>query len=413
MAIERKLIYIDLWDTVRTRDHDGEHREIRAQYIGTAHMIMALLRGHGVVLSQTHGFDSALVLGSANLGGTGAVHFRNLVKDGYIRFHLYSYPDLIQAFKGALLDDDYIFSAWPELHRGEVDRQAVLEALQGRSPLTLPANVKQRLETFFELDSANRKAGHGAAAGPPKKRLLDLLKEITANQQVDRFESAGLLRELSSCDSNKRSFLYRKIDSYSIPSAPFATDAYAQKIVGLKNEARQVVDMCYNSSISESIGADISLLSAEKDSSVELARSTIFPGSDLCAISELELPSAVTAVGWEELSGFLSQVKELPFSKVEAEAEAAKLLTIKAIEGNKIFAILPKLPGKLLHGLGAGALGFGLAYLADPTVLVGIATIASPAIRSFGRYKKDNKKIKQLLEEKLIRRFLGLLQKNQ
>jgi len=176
LANQDGLSYYDVMDTVRTSIRlepiNGLEEPLR---IGAGHLILSLLCGKRPVISQTQAFDSTLVLGAASPQHPASASFRGLVKNGFIRIHLFNQPSVVDAFAASLRKPNFLYSAWPEITNGTVDRNAVLESLHGESPDSLPDAVRLRVESVKELNSAHepaRKLGEAKPSTP----LSELLK---------------------------------------------------------------------------------------------------------------------------------------------------------------------------------------------------------------------------------------------
>ena len=404
--------FMDLWDTVRTRDQVGNASELVNQSLGVAHIILSLLNGCTIVLSQTHGFDSSIIIGSANPLGSNSASFRMLIQRGYIRFHLFNVPDLKSAFRSALLDEEYIFSAWPEVHTGEVDRRALLEALSGSIPASLPDFVRSRMETVLAIDSVSKAASHGGRAIQPSNTLAKILMDIASSPAVQEIASRDLVKHLASLSNNKRSILYSEIDRYRGPKSLLFESEDDEKLREIKDEARQLVDICYNASISESLVSNRCILTTNVEDLVGLVRKSAFQASEICAFADVEVPSYISEVGWEELLYFLNQVKEQNTSEIESEAEASKLLVKKAFEHCLYYAVLPKVPTKLLSGLLSLAVQLPIIYTQEATVDLGVATIGAAFVVAMLSPVKESKRTKDWLEDIANKRLSGLLKAN-
>ena len=150
--MERKLVYLDVMDTVRTNDILGDTAEKNAQMLAAGQLMLQLLKGSVPILAQAHVFDSAVILGASKHPDSGR-HFRSLIEKGDIQLRLYNHVSILDAFEEALKNDSYIFSGWPEIRTKSTDRREVLEALRyPRTASKLPDSVSSRLETLKLLD---------------------------------------------------------------------------------------------------------------------------------------------------------------------------------------------------------------------------------------------------------------------
>lgn len=331
------LRYHDVWDTVRTGTAQGIAPTGDAHAVASGTLLYSLLLGENPVFSQTEAFDSALLLAAAAaLAGEGT-NFKWLLEKAAIRVHLFDAQDVKTAFIAALERPDFVFSAWPEIEEGTVERAAIIEAIGGGAP-GLPDPVKWRVESLLGLDSA-ASAGlkvHGGRAGRASVNMPDLLDRVVFSAIDAGHRLAPALTDLSSRHLTARSPLYSVIREEIAPE-----DQRRQE------ELRSIVDACYNKVIASSLQADqvglstshsglLGQLLAIDDSAVEHETSLT------------DLVPGLASVSWTSVRDLLEESERKPYSRVEQLAIHKEFLARALVDGHPFLAIAPDVANRLL-----------------------------------------------------------------
>ena len=394
-------IYYDVLDTVRTANIDGTDKERHSQRLAAGQAMLAILLGDDLTLSQTQGFDSSLVLGAAASIADGA-EFMTLIRKGIIQVRLYSAPTILDAFTNALRKKDqngkyvFRFSAWPEMRKGEVDQEAVAESVIGPISSTLPGIVLARLDTLHELDDAIRSAGSIPKASQPDFSLSQLLNVVSHKGVQLKLQCASVLCQLAALNTDDRSKHYDYLDEMQVDAIQ-------------REQARQVVDMCYNRAISSSLGPQLIYLTAAHSEAVEAMQSTLVHGLRRIEVLEAASFSGLTETGWGEVARFARDVKNLHFSERVLEAKAARFLASIAVKQGG-YAILPKATGSLFGGLVWAAAGTLSALATDASTGILVTGLLGFFAGAISGVEPIEKFTREKIEGVLQQRYSGLIQ---
>jgi hypothetical protein len=342
------VIFQDVLDTVRTshtRLQSDSHGAGIAHLHAKGSMLLYALLGHQLRISQSHAFDSSVILDCC-LDSTAeeAAAFLALVEKGQFQVGLRD-KSLLDALRSNL--DKMELSAWPEVDRPEV-RDAQNRVVQPAGPLrtelihyvnsgaggqALPDSVKAKVEAVRRLDAALRNS-------PVQPRAANVAQEFQLQAFIaDYFERAqatvseppqivAALEALDSLKTNGRSAHYARIRELDLPQDD---KAYLMSIV----------DIGYNRVISRSLETRQVVLTAEQPKALRSVAEPD-PSIQFIGLSPAKAFPHLSTCSWDNLLRFLTSVAALPPEDQKREAEVAKFLArIESEHG--LWAVLPRI----------------------------------------------------------------------
>jgi len=341
------VIFQDVLDTVRT-----SHTRLQSDKRGTgmAHlhakgsMLLYALLGHQLRISQSHAFDSSVILDCClDSDPNEAESFFKLIEKGHFQVGLRS-NTLLDALRSNL--DKMELSAWPEVDRPEI-RDAENKVTQSAGPVrtelihyinsgvggqALPDGVKAKVEAVRRLDAVLR-------TSPVKSKAMDVPREFQLQAFIENYlqrarasncESPSLMVALEALDNlktNGRSRHYGKIRELQPPQEE---ETYLMSIV----------DIGYNRVISRSLQTRQVVLTAPQPKALR-SLAAPDPSIQFIGLSPAKAFPHLNTCTWDDLRRFLVSVANLPPGDQEREAEVAKFLArIESEHG--LWAVLPK-----------------------------------------------------------------------
>lgn len=353
MTVKRKSIYLDLLDTVRTSSLNPDKRKtIEARYIGAANLMLSVLIGENPVISQTHAFDSSVILGSIQ-SSIDSSALRSLVRRCFIRIKLFRQPDLISAFISALNNPNFLFSGWPEIEEKQIDRVAIIDYLNGNKTKSFTDDVLARLDAIERLNSDMRNSKFTEDAKIPKIMLKDYTRMIAS---VRNSELHDIFIKLNDLNSNDRSLYYKTLDDLEINETKRET-------------AREIIDMLYNAVISNSLGVDFISLTSSKQEAIKNVKKVLTEKSITREPFMADNVKGLNQLDWNTIEEFLRKSESLNFDEFYFE----KLYELLAIThaGKPGVAFIPKIYSNIFQSIeAAGIIGLTTKLTFTPTLAV-------------------------------------------
>lgn len=163
-------LYLDLLDTTRGRaDHPFRQSVDTDGTLATRTLMLELLMGNVIVLSQNHAFDSTVLLDAAVAAESGS--FLEMVRQRRIRFAIKA-ASVMAAFESALDNQMFLLSAWPSLDGNAGLRIALKEALRtGRATSDFGDMDQRKIEGVFRLADAIASTQQLKAGSPASPSL--------------------------------------------------------------------------------------------------------------------------------------------------------------------------------------------------------------------------------------------------
>ena len=336
----QKLIYHDLLDTVRTSSLIEDKKKVaKARFIGSANLMLSVLIGETPVISQTHAFDSSIILTTIESPEDTSA-FRSLLRRGFIRVKLFNQANLKTAFKAALENPKFVFSGWPELEKGEVERKAIEMFLNGDKITSFPESVRYRLEAINCLNAVIGESKYTKNAKVPEVLLEDYIKYSAL--KIENTELKNVIKKLDTLESKEsknRSFYYKTLDEMEICD-------------NIRETARELVDMFYNKVISDSLGVDYVSLTTNKSGALQNVKNVLVTGIQVREPFVSKEVKGINEVGWNQIDEFLGKNERLDFDSHYFDKLSEFLA--KAHSEKKGVAIIPKICSKLFSGLTVG-----------------------------------------------------------
>ncbi len=351
-----KRIYFDLLDTVRTSERPEEMARSEEPHLPVGQLMLSILCGEIPVFAQNQSMDSSILLKMAS--ASGRAHFLDLVANGYIRFHLFKEPTIMEAFKSAL-KGNFHFSAWPEIDgqndSPKVEREAVLDLINKKSPSGIPDSVTERIESLRALSEAQSEAARkiypedGAIGYETTALTEEIESAIAASQRHPaetrlalEVEETLIMIPNSRGRKLNRSGWYEGIDQiFSVPRYVSEAGSNAYEQFWRAMEARSVVDLCYNNLVAENLGIEREVFTAKKSKAIRAIQKVISPRAVSDEILEGGSISGLSQMSWEDVYNFRVQLDS-------AIDENAKLEIIRERVAKKIALIRIKSDWKLV-----------------------------------------------------------------
>ncbi|HEY3704267.1 MAG TPA: hypothetical protein VGL22_04350 [Terracidiphilus sp.] len=400
--------YLDSVDTVRSRWGSA------FPHLAKSEMILALLLGETVRISQTQAIDSLQILDFAE-----DPSFRELIREGFIEIlpFVLRAEDTPRSPLGAFIDrlanPSFHFSSWQGIPTPPKTKETSqsqeykrrLEILEDAKKGRFHDSEQERMWTNLDrLDAAYndrtarvRSAGGACPiAGPAAFTLRSRLEACCRNAHHLPYLQESLAWLLSVVNGNDRSSYHGNINLSDIDSA-------------VKLSLHSVVNLAYNEVIAGSLQADAALTTLHHDAE-EVIRSA---GMQSASVSAIEASDArltrLHPVSWSSVLKWLRVIRRAaPESRAERIVEAAEDIGMQIAaddsKKNLIFRLVPASAGAGVHQAGE-AIG---EYLLSIT-LPGGALIARPVMKivstvasSFGA-----EKVEKRLEETLLSHVAG------
>lgn len=396
-------IYFDVLDTARTSS--GGPRKLdpaRAEEcisLGKAELQLAVLVGRlRPVFPQTAGFDSAALLQYADPNNSDRESFLWLVRNRYIRIARRDQKSVLEAARAAFKDRRYRLgyglSAWPELNgdRPEVEKSAVVEALDDKISSRLPHNVEDRVDALFALSAAASEAD----------KLHGSLKESPRGDQLrERIQSAA--RAAEPFDQTVAAFLHR-CTQLPDPNRRGAIDEFlnTEESLGLvPHEVREITDGCFNAVAANCVGDHTPVLTFSPSYPMAQAiMQSANPGSVRVDVFHGEIKEPLPEdyknlepLSWANVKEFVQKHGELDFN--ERRREMARLIAQIIVHGVPRYAIdWRNVCIGLLAGTASGAVTYKAAG-AEPTRRKFLLTAASFFAGGFGAVATSGLRVRE------------------
>jgi hypothetical protein len=346
------LTYTDLLDTVRPPEDDG---------LALAALKCSLLRGGTPVLSTSQAFDLRLLLHEVT-SAEGLPVF-DLFRSGHIQVRWWKEDTIRQAFAAALRRDDFVFSAWPEVHdpiEGAQIRGALLDTLDDDKTTRLPVGVAQRMQALLELDGAER-----AFSPRDNKRTLTPTSTLAENL-------SAILKDRGNAPEEYRPLLQRLLTIKSRSDGYRVIDGNTDAPHEVRRGVRELLDVCYNRVMAQSVGATEAVLTVSSsalqhiiDDALTDHRAPVslrhFAEDDLTAVP-------LQVVEWSSIKTFLTAAHGAPDGERQLELRLKKLMFETACgQGKSVYGLLTR---KSQGVVGLAIIAFG-GILAPFSVVAG------------------------------------------
>lgn len=432
-----KTVFYDDLDTVRFgNDIADEVRKTRDLAAMGSVMVSMLAGNVAPILSQAQSYDNQLLLAMVS-SGDGAndsedrLAFLRLARAGFVRVGLLKSLSgdnppggerytLMNVFRASLADAEFVLSGWPELNSSRELRREVLGCLDrapaGRMSATVPANVAARIEGLRELDRNLRQPPNGislvdrAGGDPLEVRVNAMLSTAGPDDNAVR-DAASVVTARARRDAtslNSRSNWYRLIEWELQESEP-PRDSVLRVL-------REVVDMSYNSMVSESLGDDGMSLSAGYAYAADTAAGEFTPGqSPGKRWADLNLtPGKGNWLRWSDVPELLTNIQVLSTDArlEELERRQGAYITRYRMAHSWGVSIRIALPGAVATAV---VPGFAASLITSATpiqaasvgALTGVATLVAgtPGVRAFRRRNmaKEEERLKSRDDRNAIR----------
>ncbi|MDP9418098.1 MAG: hypothetical protein M3P48_09790 [Actinomycetota bacterium] len=376
---------------------DATVRAERAAAATGALMLDILLTGATPVLSQTQAFDNALLLDQVAQTTQESRALLRLFGSGYIRVRIFDSPSLlvpeteerfslVNAFRSALAEPGFLFSAWPQLAEPDLRAHVFERLCSNRSSLSGidDDSLVARLEGLRELDSQLRASNLVERAlpsiGPSLSTRVAAGLAALAHDDMFGLEQAlawlnDRTRDGEANTLDRRGTWYNLISRLSKqrPELSEATQAVTD-----------VVDAAYNAIVAESLGVTGWLTSTETaDVAAAIASVTDDSSTGGLAVELLQDPRRSEWLTWSRVEQLLPDLQHMsPQRRLdhlaiehseyvgrEAVGRQAKLMLRLAIPmqaaagsatvaGSVIGAAMGGVPGAGLGGLLTAAVTF-------------------------------------------------------
>jgi hypothetical protein len=365
-------------------------------------MLLELMIGNVLVLSQSHAFDSGLVLDLVAKDEE-RDQFLDLVKRRYVIF-VVGEATVQAAMLKALANPTFRFSGWPELSRG-LDRAALRAALtEPTVPRELGADdqLAQRIDALKALDRAVGKAERSRAQLKPLSAwIAEVLDKLTSKVVPDAECVARALAVVAHHEDrgirDARSAYYESLDRFEMQP-------------GARDVGKELVDACYNRGIAQVVGAERRVLTTTaKEPAALLAAGRVV--NPLIGVNSQELAGVLTKVGWVELARYLPGKPGHKLSAQHWRRRGAKFLVqydppgqgnvLRLIRAAGVAGGLASSVPMLVGSLHEGTLGFDKLWQAIVQFAGGSRVARELVERTTTRWRRM----------RLERRFYGLLER--
>jgi hypothetical protein len=411
--------YLDSIDTVRSRWGSA------FPHLAKSEIILALLLGETVRISQTQAFDSLQILDFAE-----DPSFRELIREGFIEVLPFvaregdSPQSPLQAFTDRLTNPLFHLSGWKGIPTA-LNADGAAEAPEHKARLQILEDAKrdrfsdpetERMWSNLErlnaahLDRLGRVRDAGAAppvARPAAFTLRSRLEDCHKSAHKLPYLQEALWWLLSNVKGNDRSLYHVAINRSEIDS-------------GVQLSLHSVVNLGYNEVVANSLRADAALTTLHHDAE-EVIREAGIKSTTVTAIEASDGRLAkFNPVTWDIVLKWLPVIaRAAPEKRAEKRAEAAQDIGMQIAadqsKKNLIFRLVPASAGKGVHKAGE-QLGEYLISVALP----GGSLIAKPLMKlvstvvSFGAEKVEKKTEEALLSHMAggeIRNIHGILRR--
>lgn len=422
-------IYFDLLDTVRTSERPEELARSDQPYLPVGQMMLSILCGEIPVFAQNQSIDSSILLKAAASSSDGP-YFRGLVKNGYVRFHLFKKPTIMDAFKAALTGS-FRFSAWPEIEHADqnlrVARSAVLDLVNGKNPTDIPESVRQRVEALTYLSEAQARAAqtiypNDQAVGYERTLTEEIERAIAISQLQEsgthltpNVEEALIMIADSRGRNLDRSGWYEAIEqAFNAPQGVIDEQWMADEQFSHSMEAKSVVDLCNNNLTSTNLRIELEEFTAKGNRPLQAIKASISPHAVSGDILDAGISSNLEPMGWADVSDFLKAVSDpmVDYKDREVLEKLAKKIAIIQVGNQWRYKIIPQLTGLTTSGFVGAAAGLVVrAAVNDPSISIGaglfMAWIAEVVKKSM---PAKSKRVEDWLIEHLAKKNVGKLE---
>jgi hypothetical protein len=292
--------YLDVLDTVKLTLRHGDSTR-HARQFAQARISLAVILGRIPVLSHAQVFDSSVLLpGEAN--DAGFLDLCHLFSEGHIQVRPFGSDTVLDAFQTAVARPIFEFSGWPEIpeeksNRSDDPRGAILAFFKDKKRHELPESVTTKLHALIELSEAEKGFNGRSKALGSTETMPTLIKKV----QLGLTNEPKLKKVLSKLEGvNDRSTLYKVIREHAADET-------------VRNDALEIVNICYNRMIAKSLGQCQIELTASELTGVEAAQLILDPGSEImeAQVSSGEPPTnlkMLLPVDWTILRHFRDEL---------------------------------------------------------------------------------------------------------
>jgi hypothetical protein len=390
--MHEKSFFHDFMDTVRIRTSLRNYQEERNRWLSEANLMLFILIGMTPTLSQTQVFDSTIMIGRG-LAKEDYDGFASLFYEGNIQLKLFRQPSLIDAFKNALRDPDFDFSAWPEINRGEVDRKKVLDYLNSgvATESDLSEKTIQKIKIVQEYNRMHELNRYKKEASLPKVNLPYLIKK--QSQYIEE-KDQPLFQRLVAINSHMRSHYYKEIENYR--ETEQIDDSVEKKF-------KQLIDILYNRVISSSLETEFNILTSEYLDVVDKADEVL--EVDIARIEPFtykDIEGLQNKLTWDDVEKFVNDNDSRHLGNPARTRELAKFLSVKELNKEGVF-LYPQIIDSFAEPTSEAIdEGFGF-YISTPLKAIvnitGINEIKTNLLKS--EYDKCIKKYTGLIQGKI------------
>lgn len=421
-------IYFDLLDTVRTSERPEEMARSDQPHLAVGQLMLSVLSGEVPVFAQNQSMDSSILLRAAS--SSDGPYFRGLVRNGYIRFHLFNKPSIMEAFKSAL-GGNFIFSAWPEIDSGDdnlrVARQAVLDFVNKKRPSGIPESVQERVKVLEFLSEAQSKAAqtfyrNDRAIGFERSLTEEIERAIVVSQRqlpetrlTLKVEETLIMIANSRERGLDRSGWYNAINQiFNIPQDAIEVDWMADEQFSRAMEAKSVVDLCNNNLTSTNLCIELEEFTAKGNRPLQAIKDSISPNAISGDILDAGIASNLDPLTWADVSDFLKAVSDqmVDYTDREVLEKLARKVAIVQVGNQWRYKIIPQLASLTTSGFVGAAAGMVVrAAVTDPSISIGagllVAWMAEVIKKSM---PAKSKLVEDWLIEHLARKNVGKLE---
>jgi len=253
-AVKPKLHYHSLLDTVQFGQSVVPKTFVSRAVNVTGLLMLDMLVGNATpLLSQTQAFDNALLLAQLAEPSNDSRSFLRLVRKGRIQVRVAGAPSLLEAFRDALREPDFVLSAWPELSDAQLRAEVVRCSLTDDIDQLGHASLAARLEGVRQFDDSLRQSPtmqwHAAMTRNDhlSLRIMEGLRELSSTDPASRQAARWLLASAQSLfptQQELRSVWYGLLDELEKSGGKARL-----------GNTRGIIDGAYNSVVANSLGA--------------------------------------------------------------------------------------------------------------------------------------------------------------
>ncbi|TAL16611.1 hypothetical protein EPN96_08675 [bacterium] len=383
------LIYHDVLDTVRTPPLTDGNNDWEPWHVANANLMLSVILRETPVLSQTHAFDSGVVLGILMDSTAEEDNFLELIKSGRVRVKLQDKHDsnLVSAFCSKLLHDpNFIFSAWPEIHndpKNEPDyRKDIVDYVKTGTKQGLPEETAEKIDKLIRFSARLTESPIPIEYAEYDPNLLPSIikkKAKIACEQED--ELSKYYTQLDEANARGRSVLYKIINTMD-------------ELGEIRKKAlREFVDNAYNTVVAFSLKAADTTLTWTADEKSTSVKDCIPAKTHLRKPFSANDVADLTVLSWKDVTGFIRSSNSSSPDYFTKELAAAKFLAKVSEHDGMGLIFRPKIFSKLKD----------IVRDISPIAGIFINKNLTSAISNYAELASYN------MENKYISRYLGMI----